>query len=111
MTDTVDVSRVRALNDQFRRTFAGGTIFLTAGVLALANGSKARILAAVAAFSGFDASNDPDGEHDFGALAVDGKRLLFKIDCYDRSLRLRSPDPANPVVTRRVLTIMLVEEY
>ena len=30
---------------------------------------------------------------------------------YDRTLTVASPNPANPAVTTRVLTIMLVEEY
>jgi hypothetical protein len=37
--------------------------------------------------------------------------VLFTIDCYDLALRSGSPDAAVPGVTRRVLTIMLAEEY
>jgi hypothetical protein len=37
--------------------------------------------------------------------------VLFKIDAYDRAQRGRSPDPADPAVTHRVLTIMLADEY
>jgi Protein of unknown function (DUF3768) len=37
--------------------------------------------------------------------------LLWKIDCYDRLLDGRSRDPADAAVTRRVLTILLAEEY
>ena len=37
--------------------------------------------------------------------------LLSKIDYYHRNLEFHSPDPADPVVTVRVLTIMCVEEY
>ncbi len=48
---------------------------------------------------------------DFGALQIDGERILFKIDYYDRSLTGHSPDPADPSYTTRVLTIMLAEEY
>ncbi|WP_254913113.1 DUF3768 domain-containing protein [Novosphingobium sp. B 225] len=33
------------------------------------------------------------------------------MDAYDRDLRFGSPDPDNPAVTRRVLTIMLASEY
>jgi len=35
MTDILDVGRVVALNDILRRSLAGGTIVLTAGIVAL----------------------------------------------------------------------------
>jgi hypothetical protein len=47
------------------------------------------------------------GEHDFGALEIEGERLFFKIDYYDQSLSAHSPDPADETLTKRVLTIML----
>ncbi len=53
----------------------------------------------------------PHGEHDCGLIAVAGHRVLFKIDYYDPSFCGHSADPADPVVTRRVLTIMLADEY
>ena len=37
--------------------------------------------------------------------------LFWKIDAYDRALEWGSPDPADPRVSRRVLTIMLASEY
>jgi uncharacterized protein DUF3768 len=56
-------------------------------------------------------ANDPFWEHDCGLIAVAGQRVLFKIDYYDPSLCGHSVDPADPLVTRRVLTIMLAGEY
>ncbi len=111
MTDIVDVSRIRALNDELRRSLAGGVLMMTSGVIALGRAKQMAILDTVAAFDGFDPDNDPYGEGDFGALEVEGERLFFKIDYYDRSLTGHSPDPADPSVTTRVLTIMLAEEY
>ena len=39
------------------------------------------------------------------------ERVFWKLDYYDRDLRFGSEDAANPAVTRRVLTIMLSDEY
>src|SRR5215210_7026849 len=83
MQDIVDVSRIRALNDDLRRSLAGGVLMMTAGVIALGRAKQMAILDAVAAFNGFDADNDPYGEGDFGALQVEGERLFFKIDLYE----------------------------
>jgi hypothetical protein len=84
---------------------------MTAGIATLNASEVARIRAAVAGFKDFDEGNDPYGEHDFGAIRVAANRILWKIDYYDNSLAAHSPDPANEIVTRRVLTIMLAEEY
>ena len=66
---------------------------------------------AVARFDRFDEDNDPYGEHDFGALEIEGERLFFKIDYFDQSLSAHAPDPSDGTATKRVLTIMLAEEY
>lgn len=104
-------ARIGGFNDGFRRRFAGGRVMMSAGLAALPEPNRAAILAAVQGFDAFDADNDPHGEHDFGAVAVGGCRCFWKIDAYDRGLRSASPDPADPAVTVRVLTIMLAEEY
>jgi hypothetical protein len=111
MTEIVFASRIRELNDQFRHSLAGGLLHITRGGIALGGKQQAIILNAIAAFDTFSPENDPYGEHDFGALTVDGTRILFKIDYFDRGLSGLSPDPADPSVTTRVLTIMLAEEY
>jgi hypothetical protein len=53
---------------------------------------------------------DPS-QTDFGAFDADGHRIFFKIDYLDQDLSMHSPDPADPSVTQRVITIMLAEEY
>lgn len=102
---------IRELNDTLRTTFIGGTIAITNGVAALAPEARSQLLAAVRRFADFTADNDPYGEHDFGAIKIGEQSFFFKIDYYDRSLTLHSPDPADPTVTTRVLTVMLAEEY
>ena len=56
-------------------------------------------------------NDDPYGEHDFGLVRVNGHVILFKIDCYDLDRRAHSPDPSDPAVTCRVMTLMLADEY
>jgi hypothetical protein len=65
----------------------------------------------VAAFDDFCHANDPYEEHDFGLFEVEGETIFFKIDYFDRTLTHHSPDPADPAVTERVITIMLADEY
>ena len=107
----MDPAQVRALNDAFRRSFTGGRVVVTAGLAALPEDIRTAALAAVRAFDYFIPDNDPHGEHDFGAVTVRGVRVLWKIDAYDRALAFASPDPSDPAVTTRVLTVMLAEEY
>ncbi|MCJ2069091.1 DUF3768 domain-containing protein [Methylobacterium sp. J-030] len=100
-----------ALNDAPRSSLVGGHVIATPGVRVLPKAERIALLLAVRRFDNFDGDNDPDGEHDFGAVAVGAQRCFWKIDAYDRDLRGHSPDPADPAVTTRVLTVMLAEEY
>ena len=104
-------ARIRALNDELRQNFAEGSAVMTPGIAALGAAAVARIVKTVAVFDDFCHANDPHEEHDFGTFDADGQRVFFKIDYFDESLTYHSPDPADPSVTRRVITIMLAEEY
>ena len=101
--------RIRELNDAARQTFTDCRVLVTRGVQAL--GANREILALVRQYSNFTPSNDPCGEHDFGSFQYQGETIFWKIDCYDSDLVMASPDPADPTVTVRVLTIMLGSEY
>ena len=104
-------ARIRALNDELRQNFAGGAAVMTPAIAALGAEAVARIVKTIAVFDDFCHANDPHEEHDFGAFDADGQQVFFKIDYYDESLSYHSPDPADPSVTKRVITIMLAEEY
>jgi hypothetical protein len=108
---TSKAERLRALNDQLRTTFIGGAVMITQGVEAIPIARRQRILKRVRNFDDFNANNDPHGEHDCAILETEGERILFKIDYYDRDVNLHSPDPSDPAVTTRILTIMLACEY
>ena len=104
------IARIRELNDHLRTTKRGGIVLITDGLAAIGSEAGA-ILDAVAAFQDFNPDNDPWGEHDCASLEVNGHWVIWKIDYYDRSRRIHSPDAADPKVTIRVLTVMLASEY
>jgi hypothetical protein len=104
-------ARIRALNDELRQRLTGGMAVITTGVAALGPEAVARIVKTIEVYDDFCHANDPHEEHDFGAFDADGKRVFFKIDYYDSTLAVHSPDPSDPKVTKRVITIMLAEEY
>lgn len=112
MTQTaVKADRIRVLNDNFRSTFIGGQIVMTAGVNELPLDAKAQVLLMVRDFSEFGEDNDPYREHDFGGFEVAGETFFWKIDYYSLDCRSGSEDPSDPTKTTRVLTIMLAHEY
>jgi hypothetical protein len=59
----------------------------------------------------FSPDNGPYSEHDFGTVYVEERVIMFKIDYFDPDLLYASPDPADPNVARRVMTLMLAAEY
>ena len=101
--------RIRDLNDAFRTKLTGGRILLTRGIVGREDTNE--ILEKVKSFEAFDEGNAPHHEHDFGGFEAGPDTVFFKIDYYNTDLSQGSPDPADPDVTTRVLTIMLAEEY
>ena len=102
---------IASLNDKFRRTFAGGRVVMTRGIACLAEPLRLQILEAVRAFEDFEEGDDPYGEHDFGALTCEGRRVFWKIDYFNADLTAGAENPADPATTTRVLTVMLADEY
>lgn len=100
---------IRKLNDAFRAS--PSNYHITAGVRGMGTGFIESAVNLVKTYDKFTLENDPHEEHDFGAILVDGNKVFWKIDCYDQNLQFGSEDPADASKTRRVLTIMLAEEY
>ena len=107
-------------NDRFRTSWGTdptvpGRFVMTQGVAALSLRTQALMVFAVRTFSDFTEDNDPHGWHDFGAFTVPeeggGVRLYWKIDLYDADERFGSEVPEDPAGTRRVLTILLPDEW
>ena len=121
-------ARIARLNDLARRAMGVAcTAVATVGFRSLPEADQSSLRELVETFDAFDEDNDPHGERDFGAVyqLTDGRwtterprarddereRVFWKLDYFDRDLRFGSEDAANPAITRRVLTIMLSDEY
>jgi hypothetical protein len=108
---TGQTDRIRALNDDLRKYLLDGGAVMTPGIAAMGPEAVLRLVQTISTFNDFCIENDPYDEHDFGAFDFDGLPVMFKIDYYDKDLKFCSPDPADPTVTERIITIMLAEEY
>ena len=120
--------RIARLNDMARKAMGVAcTAVATVGFRSLPASDQSSVRELIETFDAFDEDNDPHGERDFGCVYQlgDGRwtterprvcddereRVFWKLDYYDRDLRFGSEDAANPAITRRVLTIMLADEY
>jgi hypothetical protein len=121
-------ARIARLNDLARSAMGVAcTAVATVGFRSLSASDQSRVRELIETYDAFDEDNDPHGERDFGCVYQLGdgewtterprlcdderERVFWKFDYYDRDLRSGSDDAANPAVTRRVLTIMLADEY
>ncbi|WP_244580117.1 DUF3768 domain-containing protein [Cohaesibacter gelatinilyticus] len=84
---------------------------MTRGFQALPVEVANRAIQAIQTFDDFTEDNDPYGTREFGSVEIDGQAVWFKIDAYDRNLEYGSPDPSDPEVTTRIMTVLLPEEY
>jgi hypothetical protein len=111
VTEPTKTEQIRALNDQLRHNLSEGKAVMTCGIAALGAEAVARIVKTIKVYNDFCQANDPHQEHDFGSFEADGHTIFFKIDYFDTTMTHHSPDPADPAVTERVITVMLAEEY
>lgn len=104
---------IAVLNEEYRRSFVDGTVLLTSGVIALDSDGHRRLdlMLEVRAFKNFTKGDDPHGEHDFGAITINGRMLNFETGYYTHYLKDGSEDPATAKKTRRVMTNIFASEY
>ena len=121
-------ARIARLNDLARSAMGVAcTAVATVGFRSLPDADQSQVRELIETFDTFDEDNDPHGERDFGTIYQlsngqwtterprlcedERERVFWKLDYYDRDLQFGSEDAANPAITRRVLTIMLADEY
>lgn len=127
-TLTSQRERIARLNDLARRAMGVAcTAVATVGFRSLPEADQSCVRELIETFDAFTEDNEPHGERDFGTIyqLTDGRwtterprlredereRVFWKLDYYDRAMRFASEDAADPAQTRRVLTIMLSDEY
>jgi len=120
--------RIARLNDLARSAMGVAcTAVATVGFRSLPEADQNQVRELIETFDAFTEDNDPHGERDFGTIyqLSDGhwtterpracdderERVFWKLDYYDCDLAGGSEDAADPAVTRRVLTIVLSDEY
>lgn len=124
--DGYDPEAVAKLNDELRRTMnRPGKNTMVVFVATLGNQMRsldtldrlrlqAEIVQKVQSAS-FDEpgedGNNPYGERDFGTFMLGDEKCFWKIDYYDLNREYASPDPTNPDVTSRVMSIFYAEDY
>jgi len=112
MTTSLKSSRIALLNDRCRQAFGiSSKVVMTQGVAMMPPEDISAIREKVERFRDFKEETDPWGEHDFGSFEQAEQKIFWKIDYYDLTMENGSEDPADPTITRRLLTIMLAEEY
>jgi len=112
LTDEAKKARTRHLNYVARTAMGIGCVmYQTDGINALDPQLQSKIREKVETFNEFTEGNDPHGENDFGSFEHEGHKVMWKIDYYDRNLEFGSEEPWDAGKTKRVLTIMLSEEY
>lgn len=121
-------ARIARLNDLARSAMGVAcTVVATVGFRSLSDADQSCVRELVETFDAFTEDNDPHGERDFGCVYQlscgrwtterprlredERERVFWKLDYYDRDMQYASDDAANPAITRRVLTIMLSDEY
>lgn len=108
-----DSTEIRRLNDQLRKELKGGQVLFMgelAGWSADRIALQHRVLGLVRT-ADIDPDNDPYGEADFGKVECAGEEFFWKIDYYDLEMKNASEDPANPALTKRVMTVMKASDY
>lgn len=105
------IRRIAYLNDRCRHFGSPHRIVLTPGLRALGPFMMLECIRKLRLYDDFSPDNDPYGERDFGSFEHAGETVFWKIDYYDPTMEAGSPDPSNPEVTLRVITLMLAAEY
>jgi hypothetical protein len=101
-----DRTKIITLNDQLRTTFNGGRVQMSPAVGTLDPQLRGRALSALSRYNKFA----DGGEHDWGVFIFAGYSFEWRIEYRAKEGIGVSPDPADPEMTFRVLTLYVVND-
>jgi hypothetical protein len=101
-----DRTKIIELNDQLRATFKGGRVQMSRSVYELEPRLRGRALWVLSKCKKFA----DDSEHDWGTFIFGGYAFEWRIEYRSAVGPGLSPDPANPDLTFRVLTLEVVAD-
>lgn len=103
--------QIRAINDRLRRSFQNVTV--TPGILDEGEAFFLQLVQKVVTYDRWEEGNDPYGEHDFGAVCIDGTKCYWKFSYFEKGSNFMAgaETPWDETTTDRVLTIMLAADY
>ncbi len=111
MYSSEQLKRIQNLNDLLRVFHRNGEIMYSQGMSIFSNYDLFQILRAISFYDGFNENNNPYLEKDFGIINFKNYKIIWKIDYYDTELKYHSSAPYDSTKTRRVMTVMLSDEY
>ena len=99
-------AKVIELNDQLRTTFKGGRVQISRSVYELDPKLRGRALWVLSKYKKFHA----ESEHDWGTFTFGGYAFEWRIEYRSATGVGASPDPVDPDLTFRVLTLEVVAD-
>lgn len=111
MYNQEQLKRIQNLNDLLRIFHLNGEIVYSSGMSIFSNYDLCQIMRTISFYDDFNKDNNPYEEKDFGIINFKIYKIIWKIDYYDIEMKYHSPAPYDSSKTKRVMTVMLADEY
>ena len=102
--------KIALVNDAFRQNILGVDVRKSPEIAKLTQMAREEIYMALRMYDNFSFYSNPHPERDFGVLTVQQQAINWQIDYFDNERVGPSPDPSDPALTTRVMTIRTAAE-
>lgn len=111
MLEKVRSQAIRNVNDRLRTTLSFGRIHIAGEMRALRSRDFATVLRKVRLYDSFTKVTDPKGEHDFGIVEHNGRKICFTIGAEDDHAESEGAAPDDIHQNPRVMTLKLFRGF